>query len=177
MLIYISSFFCSFMLFIYRAVENKCTLREHSGFLLLLKRDFVRYSSLIFLVIYVVWPPLFVGLKFLKTRRTQGSRWSSKHDGNPCQKVGRLSREGVLALLLMSNVHNFSKNALYWLILKYATSQKLLQPPITILNNPKNHPQPPATSHDKSTTTHSYPKNNQKSQNLSQTVTLLHFKC
>ena len=44
------------------------------------------------------------------------------------------------------------------------------KPPTTIHNYPENHPQP-------STTIHNQPKITKKSQDLSQTVVLLHFRC
>ena len=55
-----------------------------------------------------------------------------------------------------------------------ATTQKTThnhpQPPTTIQNYPKIHPRP-------STTIRNHPKITQKSQNLSKTVMLLHFRC
>ena len=42
------------------------------------------------------------------------------------------------------------------------------------VGNPHNYPQPPKES---PTTIHNHPKITQKSQNLSQTVVLFHFRC
>ena len=75
-----------------------------------------------------------------------------------------------------------------------ATTHNHPQPSTTILSFPEllisthNHPQPPRTTqksthkqpknHQQSPTTiHNHPKRTQKSQNLSQAVMLLHFRC
>ena len=57
-----------------------------------------------------------------------------------------------------------------------------LQPPAAIHDHPKtthNHPQPPPPHNhpQPSTTMHNYLKTTQKSENLSETVMSLHFRC
>ena len=106
---------------------------------------------------------------------------------------------------LLCSVDNTKVNAIFQrVILKYETTHKHPQPPTTICNRlqqsttPYNHPEPPTVirkylqtpkkppatihSHPQSPTTtqktpHNHPKVTLKSQNLSQTVMLLHFRC
>ena len=106
---------------------------------------------------------------------------------------------------LLCSVDNAKVNTLFQrVILKYATTHKHPQPPATICHHlqpstiPYNHPppptvirkylqspkKPPATihSHPQSPTTtqkttHNHRKVTLKSQNLSQTVMLPHFRC